>query len=247
MRRTAWMAVLAMVAATLVAGPAFWQKPYREWTKEEVQKLLSDSPWSRTFSVGFYRGRSALPSEGLVRGSYRGAGDTAPGESEIYQSYIVRLFSARPVRQAHIRMLQILNDYDRMNPAEQAAFDSRLEGLAHYNSGGRVVVSLEFDSNDRGLSMEVNRFLRVAQASELKQKVYLISDSRGRLELEAYEPPSSDGTGAKFIFPREVDGEPVVTRNHKHLKFEYRDPVSGQKVYVEWKVSDLVWQGQLEL
>jgi hypothetical protein len=247
MRRILWLTALVLAAATAAAAAPFWHKPYREWTREQVQKLLSDSPWARSFSVGFYRGRRALPSEGLERGTYRGISDAAPGESEIYQNYVVRLFSARPVRQAHLRLLQILNDYDRMKPAEQAVFDAQLERLAHYDPQGRVVVSLEFDSNDRGMSMEVNRFLRVVQASELKQKAYLISDSLGRLELEDYEPPSPDGTGAKFIFPREVRGEPAVTRNHKHLKFEYQDPVSGQKVYVEWKVADLLWQGELEL
>jgi hypothetical protein len=36
-----------------------------------------------------------------------------------------------------------------------------------------------------------------------------------------YSPPSPDGTGAKFVFPRKVNGKKMVSPQDKTLRFEF--------------------------
>ena len=44
--------VLVAGACAVVAAADFWEtKPFMMWSAEEVQKVLTDSPWSRNVNV----------------------------------------------------------------------------------------------------------------------------------------------------------------------------------------------------
>jgi len=188
-------------------------------------------------------------SERSARAALGGAGEKGSGmhgEKELFYRYTARLFSALPVRQAYLRLLRLDNNYDRMTADEKQEFDARFSSLAA-EAGSDIVVSVDFDSNHRETLMEVNRQLRQATRDTLDQRAYLISDRVGRVNLKDYVPPSADGTGAKLIFPRQINGEPVVGTQDKQVKLEFVVPGSGHKVYIVWKVADLTCNGQLVL
>jgi len=107
-------------------------------------------------------------------------------------------------------------------------------------------VTVSLDSNDRELNMEVDRQLHQATLGSLKQDAYLIADKQ-RVALEDYRAPSGDGAGAKLLFPRTVDGRPVVGPATKELALEFFVPGVKHKIYVQWKVKDLLCQDQLIL
>lgn len=109
-----------------------------------------------------------------------------------------------------------------------------------------IVVSLSFESNDRELNMEVNRQLHQATTSSLRQHTWLIADKLW-VPLQEYLPFSGDGAGAKLVFPRTLNGKPVVEPTTKELKLEFSVPGVEHQIYVEWKVKDLVCKGQLLL
>lgn len=233
------VAFLLVLSMGLIAKD-FWEEPFREWSRNEVLKMLQDSPWSN---------QVILTSQRAGRDSRNIA-----GEMEIYNAYTVRLFTALPVRQAYVRMMQIMNNYDSLSEAEQATFDKRFEPALNMDTSQQIIVNLDFETNDRQASMEVNRQLKQSSADQLRQRVYLISDRLGRVQIEQYFQPSQDGTGAKFVFPRQVDGQPVVSPEDDELKFEFfvpgtHDPAAGaeHKVFTVWDVEDLMFEGELEI
>lgn len=230
MRSVAVLSVCLILSASPVAAKEFWEKPFVNWKHEEVVKMLEDSPWSAKVVLTEQRqGRET-----------RNVG----GEMEVYHTYTVRLFSALPVRQAYVRMFQLMNKYDELSKEDKQAFDQKF-APALRDFGDQVIVNLDFATNDRQASMEVDRQLKQMTADQLKQGAYLISDRLGRVALLNYFPPSPDGTGAKFVYPRTVDGKPLVAPEDKELKFELWVPGTWHKVYHVWKVKDLILDGKV--
>lgn len=230
------IAVSLTVAFPCAAG--FWERSFTEWKRDQVLKLLGDSPWAK--QVVLTSQVSGRGLEGTARAGSR-------GERESYYVYTVRFFSALPVRHAYVRMMQIMNDYDEMPPAEQRAFDAQFSRALTMDTSGEIIVALEFGTNDRPTGMDVERVLKTTTAEQLKQNVFLISDRLGRVDLLSYFPPAPDGTGAKFIFPRRVDGKEVVVHDDRDVKFEFYVPGVDHKVLATWKVADLIYQGDLAL
>lgn len=218
------------VSVSLALAKEYWEKPFVEWKHEQVVKMLEDSPWAARVTLTEQRqGRQT-----------RNVG----GEMEVYNIYTVRLFSALPIRQGYVRMFQLMNKYDELSREEKQGFDQRF-APALRDFGDEVIVNLDFATNDRQASMEVDRQLKQITSQQLKQSAYLISDRLGRVELVNYFPPSPDGTGAKFVYPRTVNGQPVVTSEDKELKFELWVPGTWHKVYQVWKVKNMLVDGKV--
>ncbi|HXG90980.1 MAG TPA: hypothetical protein VNN73_01260 [Blastocatellia bacterium] len=217
----------------------FWNEPFEKWNRGQVLKIINDSPWARSETLTTLLGG-------------RDAG--LQGNKEIYNKFTVRFFSALPVREAYVRMMQILNKYDEMNDDQRRDFDSRFKRALNLDVNDRVIISLDFASNDNDTNREMKLFLDTARTDTIKQNVYLISQRLGRIELREYFPPSSDGTGAKFIFPRSVNGKEVVDPADKEVRFEFNFPLidrnaggarNMQRLLVNFKVPKMLYRGQL--
>ncbi|HUX10058.1 MAG TPA: hypothetical protein VMW51_05405 [Terriglobia bacterium] len=78
----------------------------------------------------------------------------------------------------------------------------------------------------------------------MKESVYLIARRSGRVHLTQYFPPSPDGMGAKFVFPRKVNGEEIAAPQDETLRFEFFCPVINDKVFLEFKPAKMVYEGQ---
>jgi len=273
-KRISLVTTVVLLAAGLIYAKDFWEKPFRQWAAKEAARMLSDSPWAKPMTLasqtlddrkgyredrqgpgGFGRGSGSTGSGGVnprdttdrSRGYGMDTGSGVSGEKELYDRYVVRFFSAPVVRQAYVRALQIDRKYDDMPAEMKQAFDAKMDKALNMAFPDQVVVSMTFETNNRELGMEVNRQLNQVTKEQLKQKVYLITDRLGRIDLLDYTPPSPDGTGAKFVFPRTVNGSPILTTEDKEIRFELFVPGTEamskkgepHKVFVEWKVAKM--------
>ncbi|RPJ51348.1 MAG: hypothetical protein EHM23_34225 [Acidobacteria bacterium] len=257
--------VLLFIVSALCGSFSFaqkgCQKPFEKWDEAYALKILTNSAWSKQMALG--REFSAADRLGQVEGTDKGmaigsdtslSGNTrgldrgtgVAGEKEIIHSYTVRLFSAMPIREAFVRLFQIRNNYDQMPDGQRKQLDTEFEKALTMDVSRNIVVTVSLDSNDRELNMEVDRQLHQATLGSLKQDAYLIADKQ-RVALEDYRPPSRDGAGAKLLFPRTIDGRPVVGPTMKELALEFFVPGVKHKIYVQWKVKDLLCQDQLIL
>lgn len=230
--------LLSFFGATALSAQE-WDEPFEKWNATYVNRMISDSPWSQNQIL-------STPLGGKDSG--------LQGEKEIYNKFTVRFFSALPVRQAYVRMMQLLNKYDEMAPEQRAEFDSRFKRALSLDVSDRVIVAVDFSSNDPDSIREMKQFLETARTETIKQSVYLIGEHLGRVSLKEYFPPSKDGTGAKFIFPRTMNGKPVIAAGDKEARFEFLVPVIDrnaggqtnlQKLSVPFKVEKMVYKGEL--
>jgi hypothetical protein len=231
-----FLATLAVSLALGVAPAQKKEKPWTEWSKKDTEKMLNESPWAQTqtdteTSQRLYSRNTADPTATarLARGAVN---------QEINVKFRVRFFSARPVRQALARLMAL----DHKPSAEVLA---KLHGFAEMKSVSSIIVTVSFDSNDPGYFGSIMQALNTATTAMLKNNSYLERSDGKRLFLEQYVAPGKDGFGARFIFPREINGQPFLNPNSGEVRFHAEYPV-GLQIDRRFKVADMVHNGGLE-
>ncbi len=227
-------AVMALIQSSfgIVYGDATPEKNFRKWTLEEAVGMLTDSPWARKETYTRIIG---------------GIGSGLSGEKEIYSTFFIRDLSARPIREAYARVRQIQAGYDQMSREEKRKLDSALEPGLRLDVTRWIVMTISFRSNDPNLELRVQQFLETQTVDTMKIRAHLSTARFPQLELAAYFPPQEEVVGAKFVFPRAVDDQPVVLPEDKRLTFELDVPGFDPELRAIFTVSDMMMDGRLIL
>jgi len=231
------------MGALAIAAGQKTDKKWSEWSKKDAQKILDDSPWAKTqtdsdTSQMMYSPTSA-PGNGVTREQQdinTGRAVTGATNQTIHITFHVRFFSARPVRQALARMLQLAN------PSIDLA---KLQTFADLKSTESIIVTVTFESNDQRYGNSVMQAFNTAMTSTLRNNTYLQRSDNKQLFLEEYVPPGKDGFGARFIFLRNVGGKPFIDANSGEVRF-FSEFLHGGKIDRRFKVAEMMYQGELE-
>jgi hypothetical protein len=245
---------LLLIALLLGAGSA-QQKPWNEWTKVEAEKILNQSAWGQTqtdtdTSEMMY---SPTSQSGISTSTRPGVTGTTTDRQSINNSraaqgaknqaiavnYHVRLLSAKPVRQAFMRLIELT----QKTPDKELLAD--LQSFVQRDFSEFIVVAVGFDSTDGRFSGPALQAFASSNLGILKNKTYLERKDGKRVFLMQYQAPINDGLGAKFIFPRIVDEKKFLTAESG--SFRFYSEVNGQlKLNISFKLSDMMYNGQLE-
>jgi hypothetical protein len=87
MRRVTIASLAVLILATLAWATDAWKKPYQQWDKKDVQKILDDSPWAKIVRVpATWEGSMAEPTapqpqqpQGSAAPSSGAGGGSRPG------------------------------------------------------------------------------------------------------------------------------------------------------------------------
>jgi hypothetical protein len=130
--------------------------------------------------------------------------------------------------------------------------DVRVKGDQQYII---IAITLKVGRQDiqtRGLVFKDQNWLEEPNADEMSKidaqtltaETSLTADTK-RIALDRYEPPGSDGLGAKYYFPRKLsNGAPLIAAADKKLIFETR--IRKSKVKVEFNLSKMSYNGKPE-
>jgi hypothetical protein len=242
MRRLVIAALLTSLCAT-VALTQKQPKSWNDWSQKEAQKILDDSPWGRTVtetdtSEMFFRptndtGTSRSSSVSGQR-SVQGATNEA-----VHVNFHIRFFTAKPIRQALVRLMML------QQPKLPKETIERLNQFADLHSDQYIIVTVSFDSNDQRYSGPVMQAFGSATTDTLKNDTYLERKDGKKIFLSEYVPPGKDGFGARFIFPRQLDGQPFLTAQSGEVRFFSEFP-SGGEINRRFNVADMMYDGKLE-
>ena len=231
-------AILCLLAAASAHAQGFWQKKdYQKWSKDEVREVLRDSPWARTYTVGQVL-IQALQENAAVSGR----------ETNPQITYLAQIWSARPIREALVRQEQLSGAAGKL-PAEQKA--ALLEKEAKFIAADfpqTVIVELIYGSSSQALDQDLTRYWQSQSPEMVKQFTYLIAGSRRIAPLQV-----GIGKGARheiqLTFPRQVDGQPIVSSDDKHIALQLQHPTIGvlpaQAVYIEFDLKRMTLNGQV--
>jgi hypothetical protein len=219
--------VVLLICALSIS--AQWnKKPYTEWSEKESLKLLNDSPWCQT---------QALTVQTT------GQAPLASGASRVAEAFNVnlriRFLSAKPVRQAISHLMEIKNGQISAHLAAQ------LKAFAAADFPDYIVITVTSESD------RANSLLQQTQAAfykrttnELKNNTYLLAGGQ-RVFIKEYQPPGQDGLGARYIFPRLVEGKPFITPETGDVLFR-SEPGGSLVLNMRYKVKEMMFDGKLE-
>ena len=249
MRRT------LLICSTLVlfaaSASAQKEKPWTEWTEKEAMKVLADSPWAQTQKELIDSGSSGPTITSAAQngnGANMVMSESAKSASESGQNvgsrsasraavYNVSFLTAKPVRQAFIRMIELKTPD---TPADKVA---ERRTFADKDFGEYVVIALKLDGDQMTLA-PAKQLLSAGTAETMKSVAYLERKDGKRLALMDYRAPGPDHLGAKFIFPRTLDGQPFLDANSGEVRV-YME-IGKTKLSRRFKIADMMYGGKLE-
>lgn len=225
--RPAVLVVIVALTWIFTAGADF-----QKWTLNEAIQILTNSPWARQQTFTRVVG---------------GIGSGVMGEKEIYSTFFVRILSAPPIRQAYARVSQLQHGYEEMDEEQKREFDRLLRSTLELDVSRWIVITVGFRSNDRNVEDRVNRFFQTQTVETLRNSVFLTTPSNGSIPLAAYYPPREEEVGAKFVFPRTLQGASAVSPQDPSMTFELDVPGANPQLRATFSVSDMVVNGELVL
>ena len=255
--------ILSLVASLMMAGPAlgakkFWEKvPYQEWSREQVSKILTKSPWARQFHISRAKlEKSYRPADdhsleenlegrrpdspGSVGITSRGASvyvrnqtvsrdlDNTGGAFGSFVPVTVRWETAMPVKRAWSRIRELSRVRSKTDDGDWMGEDSSHVVVSVSGLPPRMIP---------GEGAEKDRFL-----DGVKSESYLKVGKRNRwLPTGAKLGRQQRWVALYLLFPR--NRARPVDRGDKTIEFVTR--ISDQKISRKFKLKDMVLEGKL--
>lgn len=249
--------IIILSAAIELAGKktANWiDEPFVKWDAKQVSELYNKSAWAQAKSfrgqvTGQHGTITDIGGGQATNGAVTGTGGGTLGVDVPQYDFTARFFSAQPIREAYVRMVQIMNKYDSLPAERQKAFDEKFNGFINADVSKSVVVTLTYQTNDPQARRDMDQWFNTQTTQTLNQNAYLFTPSAGQIQLLNYIAPqhSSGGLGAQFIFPRLFKGEPILQPNATgRVRFQLSwQPQIGQAMYIDFKAEDMTFKDQL--
>jgi len=236
--------LFVFVVFTVTASSQTKAVPWTEWSKKDAERILNDSAWGQTQSVG---GTSSAASTSAITRTQGGGGENINRTGESGESmagpkpvyYRARFLTAKPIREAFARMV-ILSQPD----AGKDLVD-QLQGFIDRDFGNYLVVALNVECSDEKRVAGMMAAFGRMNKDLLKDKVYLERKDGKRLALLDYKPPVADNMGAKFVFERTLDGQPFLSADSDFVKFVV-DVSERLKLNIRFKVAAMTYGDKLE-
>lgn len=208
---------------------------------------MNDSPWGQTQAeVAESEAQPSSTSAVTQTMSARredqrisAASNVESGETKTRAAinYRVRFLSAKPVRAAFVRMIEL-----------QGATPERVAELRTFvdrDFGDYIVITLSVDGNDKKRLSSATEEIAGADEAVLQKNAYLERKDGTKVFLSNYRAPVQDGLGAKLVFPRVVNGKPFIEPNSGEVRFVL-EMGKTIKISRKFKVAEMMYEGKLE-
>jgi hypothetical protein len=254
-KRRYFISVLAILAVAVLTAHAddFWvKKDWTKWSKDECNKMLTDSPWARTWTKSQVNLSAALPS---ASGDAR---ESTQGENNVELHYSIQFRSALPIRRAFVRQAQILNKYDSMDEAHKKAFDAQTQAMLARTFDDVIVVHVEYGSNSQVFERDMATYWKSIRPDSIPEDFYLINERGDRISPVKFVAPPAGTYAFELIFPRLKNNEPIVRDGDKNLELQFISPAVGpqtssssvpafgrERVLAQYKVDKMMLDGKL--
>lgn len=231
MRKLAITSIAILAMAALAWASDVWKKPYQQWSKKDVIKILADSPWAKSTRIAatWERNDNGMPMSnpqvqqpqmgGQQPGSRPGAMGGSPGVSSGPPNggmqgmqpggtpmavYIIRWVSARTIREALVRDAELNG---QMNESQAKAELSGSPSAYEILVAGPDMLPFEQTTEDA-----------------VKKECYLeVKKSKQRIEpLKVEFQRSPDGQKVRDVvisFPKTANGQPTIGPDAKGADF----------------------------
>jgi hypothetical protein len=214
--------ILGFGVTTVLANDGWVDKDWKQWSKEEVDTVLHDSPWSKRWAKGQVNTSAALPG-------VSGAGQQgAAGEGAPRIDYYFQIRSAEPVREGIVRQFQFEQGYDTsMSESQRKSFDERAAQILNRSYSDVIVVHVLYSSNIQAFERELAAYWQSLTQDSIKDKVYLITARGDRIAPSRFVSSRTGAYEFELNFPRTLNGEPLIRPGEKFFSIQFENPAVG--------------------
>jgi hypothetical protein len=161
--------------------------------------------------------------------------------------YIAQLRSARPIREALVRQLQIAANYDRMQPAQKQAFDKQANQYLEQDFGSYVVVHINFTSNTDAVTKQLAQQWGSTLPAKVKDGTLLLSSSGDQVRFENYSPPEKGTQEFELYFPKSWEGKPTAVESDKRIQVQLPGVAFREvRIEIDFDLKKMKYRGNLE-
>lgn len=195
------------VAVVVAAGGDPWDGETASWDKKTADKILQSSPWAKRVAMSVTWGEAGMEKDRAAsKNSSVNRNDREQLESDFA---VVWWWSARTPRRAYLRLTQLAG-----NQIEQAEVDRFCE-----TAMPNPQISLMTQGPQTSIAARLS-------AEELKSAAWL-ETPRAKKVMAVDAKPVLIGNRVDriiFIFPDQVDGQPLVNAQDKRILFRWKLP-----------------------
>jgi len=240
--------VLIPVAAGLLLIFSFgtsaqWDKKApSEWSEKDALKVINESPWGKTqvFTNASTLFQGPITGSSGVSGARSGKPPDRPTDAT-HVNFRVHFLSAKPIRQAVSRLIELKQKNEMKDEVA-----NQLKAFASGEFLEYTIVAVTVDSSDAGQNaQQALSLLHTRGTADLKNNTFLEVKGGKRVFLQEFQQPRRDGLGARFIFPRLVDGKPFINAESEEIHF-YTELSDTYKLDRRFKTKDMMYEGKLE-
>jgi hypothetical protein len=221
------LVTVSVPAQKQVQGGDWEATPIDEWSADQVNYILTRSPWVKLITADTAISNPLLGPGGLMFKS-----DT-----------LVVLRSSALIKYALFRQRQLIEKYASMSADAKSAFNAKNKIVLECPACEKYyVVSIT------GASATLRDKNMVMSRSKL---IFLSNDKGEKRFLANFSPQGDPGTEAMFFFPRNDEkGQPLISSTNEKVIFNFKvespeDPRVRTFEKVEFKVNDLVRDGKV--
>ncbi|HET7841883.1 MAG TPA: hypothetical protein VFM21_09770 [Terriglobia bacterium] len=235
--------VVALVLAVTVASLAeeFWQsKPYTEWTKKDVDSMLSSSPWAQTVVL---RKANLTPVRREFGKFATGAGEgEGTGNPEV--DYSIYLRTSKPIRQAVVRAAALEQKYEQMDAASRTQFDKKWKQFLAQPFEDKIIVHVKYSSTTTDVDRQLATYWQAQTLDSVKSETFLNGPEGERLSPIAFWVGKGAAREFQFAFPRPRE---APLRASFSIEFKHPDVTDqpASRIIARFNVKDLVYQGEV--
>lgn len=205
------------LAASLAWADDLWDAETKAWERKDADKILNNSPWGKRIPTKVQYAQEK--DKAKVSGPGGNSSAFERGDLREDDFAMVWWWSARTPRRAFMRIYELSGGKVSKESAEQFT-ETKAEAYLVSVMGGGAMVAVSGK-----LSVE-----------ELKKAAWLHSPRLDRkIEPENVEVVMAGGKPDRilFMFPKEVDGKPLITAEDKRLLFRFKLPKSPREKLVD--------------
>ncbi|HEV8384508.1 MAG TPA: hypothetical protein VGQ11_06530 [Candidatus Acidoferrales bacterium] len=232
MKGKVWCAFAVLAAFALMASLAAADDPWakrsaKEWSREDVDKVMKDSPWGREIATGYtYKKES---EENKSTGQKSIISKTDRGDQQPTDFATVLWWSAKTTRRAYVRMAQLSGAQISDEQVQKFAESAMPDHVVSVIRGGKMVevsAKLSADELKKAAWLESPRLKKKI----LPEDVVVVKDEMGKAQQ------------INFHFAREFEGQPTVTGEDKKLIFKFKLPKDPKTTVDKAELFDVTFQ-----
>jgi len=194
------------LCASLAAADDIWDRESKSWERKDADRILSNSPWGRSIPTKIEMVKDENKSvERSSRVNDNDRGD--PREGDFAR---VWWWSAHTTRRAFLRVYELSGGKVSKESADEFA-ESKAEAYLVSIMGGGAMVTIS------------GRL----EPEELKKAAWIHSPRLDKdVPAENVQVVMAGGKPDRilFMFPKEVDGKPLITDEDKRVVFRFKLP-----------------------